>query len=276
MGVRIAGHTMGTPELTPAAAIDLFARLELDGVELICTDGYQCGVALQTPEGELQALRRRAADQGLAIAGLVPYMKDMNSADGAARRRSIAEAKGAVDIAVKLGCPAVRILAGHEVPAAERDAALRRLAEALREIGEHARPAGVRLAIENHMDTMATSAAATMEIVRAVDLPNVGVLYDQGNLTHLGQEEYGPAIDLQWPHIHHVHAKDMLWLGSERRAAVMGDGIVPWPQIVRRLTALGYDGYYSLEYERRWSPDQLPPAEVGMRRGAELLRGEVI
>ena len=43
--------------------------------------------------------------------------------------------------------------------------------------------------------------------------------------------------------------------------------------IVASLTDLGYEGFYSLEYERRWFPDQLPPPAVGMQQCLDFLRG---
>ena len=116
------------------------------------------------------------------------------------------------------------------------------------------------------MDTMATSAEMTMAIVRAVDLPNVGVLYDQANLAFMNSEVFEMAIALQGPRIQHVHVKDFYWRGTERIAAVLGQGIMPWEMIIASLNDLGYEGFYSLEYERRWFPDQLPPPAVGMQQ----------
>ena len=271
--MKIVGHTMGTPESTVLEAIDLFAGIGLDGIEIICADDYSCGINLATSSAELNRIRQRAADAGLVVAGLVPYAKDMNHPDAGAREQAVADLKGAVDIAVALDCRAIRVFGGHEVPPFEQGTALRWLADALREVGEYAQAADVELNIENHMDTMATSAEMTMAIVRAVNLPNVGVLYDQANLAFMNSEVYEMAIALQGPRIQHVHVKDFYWRGTERIAAVLGQGIIPWREIVSDLTDLGYDGVYSLEYERRWFPDQLPPPAVGMQQCLEFLRG---
>ena len=35
----------------------------------------------------------------------------------------------------------------------------------------------------------------------------------------------------------------------------MGQGDVPVPEIVARLRADGYDGYYSFEWEKKWAPE---------------------
>ena len=42
--------------------------------------------------------------------------------------------------------------------------------------------------------------------------------------------------------------------------------------VVRFASELGYDGYLSLEYERRWHPMDIPEASVGMKAGADYLR----
>ena len=271
--MKIVGHTMGTPEATLPEAMDLFAELGLHGIEIICADDYPCGLDLEASQRNLSEIRQRAADAGLIFAGLVPYTKDTNHPDALARQRAIADLKRAVNIAVALDCRAIRVFGGHEVPPGEQGIALGWLAESLREVGEYAATAGVQLNIENHMDTMATSAEMTMAIVRAVELPNVGVLYDQANLAFMNSEVYEMAIALQGPRIQHVHVKDFYWDGTQRVAAVLGQGIIPWAQIVGALSDLGYEGFYSLEYERRWFPHQLPPPAVGMKQSLDFLRG---
>ncbi len=264
---------MGTPDRALSEAIALFANLGMDGVEIICADDYSCGFNAQTSRAELRAIRGLATDLGLAIAGLVPYAKDMNSAEPQARQAAIAELKRAVDMAEALDCRAIRVFGGHEVQASQRETALGWLAESLRAVGEYAEAAGVQLNIENHMDTMATSAAFTLEIAEAVDLPNVGILYDQANLTFMGQEDHAEAIPLQFAHIRYAHVKDFFWQGEERIAAVLGHGSLPWRQILADLRARGFAGWHSVEYERRWYPDQLPPPEIGMKQCVDYLRG---
>jgi sugar phosphate isomerase/epimerase len=55
-------------------------------------------------------------------------------------------------------------------------------------------------------------------------------------------------------------------------ATPVGDGIIPWPAIIAALSRDGYRGCLSLEYERRWFPDQLPPAELGLARSRDALQ----
>jgi len=61
---------------------------------------------------------------------------------------------------------------------------------------------------------------------------------------------------------------------SERTvmSKIPGEGILPWPEIIRMLKTHNYNGYLSLEYERRWHPNDLPPAADGMKKGLLYLR----
>jgi sugar phosphate isomerase/epimerase len=53
---------------------------------------------------------------------------------------------------------------------------------------------------------------------------------------------------------------------------VVGDGILPWTDILPALKELGYDDVLSLEYEYRWHRQDLEPPAEGFRRGAQAVR----
>lgn len=42
--MKIAGHTMGTPEYTVTEAIALFHEIGADGAEIVVQDGYRSGI----------------------------------------------------------------------------------------------------------------------------------------------------------------------------------------------------------------------------------------
>ena len=61
------------------------------------------------------------------------------------------------------------------------------------------------------------------------------------------------------PFIRHVHIKD----ARGDRLTLPGEGELPIVPIVRRLLADGYDGAFSLEWEKKWHPE-LPPLETAL------------
>lgn len=97
--------------------------------------------------------------------------------------------------------------------------------------------------IENH-GGITSSAIFTRELLRRVNRPNVKLVFDPANF--IASKE-NPITALYWlyPYIEHVHVKD---INGEGFCAV-GEGVTPWLAIVYRLNKLGYNKYFSIEYE---------------------------
>jgi sugar phosphate isomerase/epimerase len=263
---------MATPELSVPEAMDLMGSLGLEGIEIIVGQDYRCSLPLEMPRQKLRNVKTHAQHAGLQIAQVVPYAWAVNHSDASHRQAAVDVLKRACDLASALGCRCVRLFAGAEVSETVWDESLERLVTSLSEVGDYALPLGLQLNIENHPGTMATSARNTVEIVEALGQPLFGILYDQGNLMELGAEGPAEAIALQQPYIRHVHVKDIKWEGGLRTATLLGQGHVPWKETLALLAATGYDGWLSLEYERRWHPEQLPDAAVGLVQARDFIR----
>src|SRR4029450_5759556 len=78
--MRIAGHTLGTPEQTVPEALALFATAGLDAAEVIYQDGYRSGLPLRDRRSAEQA-RRASEDTGISIVGMTPYTTGINTLD---------------------------------------------------------------------------------------------------------------------------------------------------------------------------------------------------
>ena len=59
---------------------------------------------------------------------------------------------------------------------------------------------------------------------------------------------------------------DYFYEDGKRRACVVGEGIVPWLEIMRKLK--GMDLNISFECKKRWYPDQIEDAVTGLLREA--------
>lgn len=293
---EIAGHTMGTPEYTVIEAIDLFSSIGLDGIEIVVQDGYKSGIPVDVSKDELIRIRDHAHTRNIRIICLTPYYADYNSLDDDVRNRSIEGLRKVIGLATVLGAQYIRIYGGNEqsggvsgVPTATHSEKRMRLVQAMRQLGDEARDAGVTLVIENHFNTMTVSAAESAAMLREINHPNVGILYDQANLAFTNKEAYTEAIDLQRGFIKYVHVKDLVFKTdstefissdvshqkeSERNVTtrIVGEGVLEWPRILSLLVAQGYEGWLSLEYERRWHAQDIPDASIGMKQSAQYLR----
>jgi L-ribulose-5-phosphate 3-epimerase len=265
-------HSMATPDSDPVGCLRIAAGLGLDGIELIVDRDYPSAVRPDAGAAALAALRRAADDLGLRIAALAPYDKSINTEPAEERAGAAAGLRRTVDLAHALGAEHVRVLPGVAVTPVRSAAALARAADTLRGLAGHATQAGVSLNLENHMDTMATTAARTRALAEAVGSPAVGILYDQANLTLMGAEPANEAVAAQWPLIRHAHVKNHVPEGADRRPVGLGEGVVDWRSTVRALLRAGYTGAFAFEYERRWYPGLLPPPEIGLPADRDLLR----
>ena len=109
-----------------------------------------------------------------------------------------------------------------------------------------------------------------------VGLENVGILFDYAWIYWARAESPAEAVNLCAPYLRHVHYKDWLidWNlegGDQRKARLMGEGSVPWPEVFAALEEVGYDGWITDEYEKYWHPELPEPGE-GMRRNLAYVR----
>ena len=292
---KIAGHTMGTPEYTVTEAIELFSSIGADGIEIVVQDGYHSGLPTDCPMELLEEVKECAAKNNIQIICLTPYNSRFNSLDEATRLAEVAGIEKVIGYCKVLGAKYIRIYGGNlstgETDLLEEKRA--KLVESMRYLGAKAKEAGVTLVIENHFNTMTLTARQSADLIREIDCDAVRILYDQANLTFTLNEDYEEAIELQSGLIGYMHVKDLQFNEGNRefkssevshpeesernvRTRIVGEGELPWRDILQDVKDHGYTGWLSLEYERRWHPDDIPDASIGMKKSIDFLRSECL
>jgi len=213
-------------------------------------------------------LRTLLADNGLALAavgtgaGWVKARLNLTLPDAAARSKARDFIRAIVDFAGPLGAPAIiGSMQGRSGAGVEPAAAMGHLAEALEDLGEHARQYGVPLLYEplNRYETdLVNTVGAGVALLESLSTRNVLLLAD---LFHMNIEEADlpAAIRAGAGRIGHLHFVD-----SHRRAA--GTGHLDFPPIVAALRQIGYDGYASAE------AFPLPEPDAAARQTIEAFR----
>src|SRR5438876_47538 len=168
-----------------------------------------------------------------------------------------------------LGCPAwtwPQIL----------DFAAAHIARGLRELGDYAGPKGVTVLIESHGDF--TDSPSLLELLRQADSPAVQLLWDAHHTFVSGKEQPEDTVRQVGRYIRHTHLKDSVPAATAggRRYVLTGTGEVPVRRQIEALVKIGYRGFYSFEWEKRWHPDIAEP-EVAIAQfatvAAEYLHG---
>lgn len=119
----------------------------------------------------------------------------------------------------------------------------------LRAAGERLAPAGVTLAIETHPD-LAENADVAIKTIHAVDLPNVRLNFDTGNIPfyNTGRDvvrELERCFDVTAA----VHLKDSSGVVGDRDFPPLGKGIVPVAEVLALLSERGFAGPCTIETE---------------------------
>lgn len=263
--MKAAAHTMSTPGMTLLEALPLYARLGFTGVEILYTATYSCALHPEASAGQIAELKARLADHGLQAAQITPYAKGFDDDDAAVRSASEDEIRRCIDLADELGAETVRLWAGSEPVPGREERQYDLLVTSLRSLTAVAGQPGITLCIENHVGSHAITSVDTVKIIDDVGSKWLGICYDPGNLLMLGESDSMGALERQMPHIRHVHFKDLRALGQRKHIpCLVGEGDVPWARLMPRLLDGGYDGFFSTEFEKRWHPEQLPEAEVGL------------
>lgn len=198
--------------------------------------------------------------------------------------------KGEVDIAAILGAPGMRHDITYSISREESgmhtfEAALPRIAKAVRAVTEYAASKGIRTMTENH-GFISQDSVRVEKLITAVNHPNFGVLLDLGNF-YCADENSAEAVGRLAPYAFHAHAKDFHiksgngfnpgegWFmsrgGNFLRGAIIGHGNVPLLQAIRALKRTGYDGVLSVEFEGMEDPlDGIRMGQANLRKLVEL------
>ena len=150
-----------------------------------------------------------------------------------------------------------------------RNDGLKRAAELLARAVPVAAAYGVRLAVETHDDL---SSAHTMADLLAYAGGSAGAVYDSHH-PHRMNERPGEVLAVLGDYLWHVQVKDARRLeGHDRWQLVpLGQGEVPVRELVSLLPGAGYEGWVSLEFERKRHPE-LAPADIALPPQVALLR----
>jgi len=224
--------------------------------------------------GTLKDIRKRASDEGLAIANLIGFAEWIVE-EPDRRTRGLEEARRNFAQAADLGCPFVAAppFGCHDRPGPSLDVIAERYATLL-EIG---RSFGVTPLLEfwGFSKTLSTLAEASYVAMQTGD-PTAKLLVDPYHLYRGGSNPqsisllHGTSIGVV--HMNDFPAIDRLKITDGDRV-YPGDGVASLDQWVKTLKEIGYDGVLSLELfsPALWAQDAYHVAETGIGKLRSLI-----
>jgi sugar phosphate isomerase/epimerase len=235
--------------------IENAAKLGFDGVEILHRQ-------MESEDRKyVNNLKRMAWSMGLDLFFLSIH-QNFVSPDKEKRQKDIDHTKRCIDLAVQLGCPAIRLNSGRwgtipefqkmldaggkeqPLPGYTDDDAFNWCIESINACLPHAEQAGVIMALENHWG-LTTSVDGLLRIYKGVNSPWLSINLDTGNFVG---DPYSQLETLA-PHATVVQAK-----------TYYGGGVyytreLDYKRIAKILREAGFKGYVSLEMEGKESAD---------------------
>ena len=168
------------------------------------------------------------------------------------RKERVAALKKWADFASWIGAPAVITHCGF-IPENASDPNFQGVLDAITEVAEYCKSKGIGFWFETGQETP----VVLLRVIERAGTGNLGINLDPANLILYGKGNPIDSLDVFGKYVRNIHVKDGLYptngdsLGKEVK---VGDGKVRFPEFMKRLKEIEFDG--ELIIEREISGDQ--------------------
>lgn len=258
--MKLAATTLGCPNWSFEKILHEFQRMGFEGIEIRGIEGNMDADAIPyfSAENAADTLARVKA-HGLE---LVCFGTSCNFHDARRFEANLEQGRKSIDVCQRMGIAMIRVF-GDAFPAEDpREEVLERVILGLRTLCDYAAPKGVQVLLEIHGEF--NTIEVIQPILKALDgTANFGILWDIEHSDRAYGDAVEPFYQLIRPYIRHIHAKDYIRATADEpfHLCLVGEGQIPIPTLVSWLQRDGYQGYFSLEWEKAWVPE-LPEPEI--------------
>ena len=246
--MKISFSTLACPDYEWSDIYSMAKDLGFDGIEIRgLGDDIFAVKARPFTEGQISKTVKKLSEIGIEIPCLSSgcCLKDKNNLD-----EVISEISSYINLAVKLKTPFIRILGDREpMPVDEVDDSY--VAEVLVKLADIAKDKGVTLLVETngvYADTKHLKA-----LLDKVDRIEVAALWDMHHPYRYANENPDETVENLGAYIKYCHVKDSVMVDGKAEYKLMGEGDMPLSEMFEALGKIGYEGYVSLEWVKRWA-----------------------
>ena len=246
--MKISFSTIGTPDFDWVDIYSMAKDLSFDGIEIRgIGDEISAVNAKVFSPAKIDATIKKLKELRLEIPCLDTgcVLKEEENRD-----LCIKEVTDYIELADKLKTPYIRLLADRD-PEPVTDVDDEYVAGVLRELAAIAEKYdNVTLLVETngvYSDTLRLK-----RLIERVGSSRVAVLWDVHHPYRYMEESPEETVKNIGSYIKHVHVKDSLMVDGKPKYKLMGQGDMPLKSIFASLAEIGYSGYASLEWVKRW------------------------
>ena len=255
--MRISFSTLGCPDFSWVDIYTMAKDFKFDGIEIRgLGENIYAVSAPPFTAGQIDKTIAKLASLHLSI----PCLSTGRSLKFRDEREQVVKEIGEyLRLAEKLSAPYIRLLADLDGPVTgEVDDDY--VAEVLLQLADMAKGTGVTLLCETngvYADTKRLRA-----LLDKVNRPEIAALWDMHHPYRYFGEALQTTVDNLGGYIRHVHTKDSVMVDGKVQYRMMGEGDLPITEMLDALASIGYEGYVSLEWVKRWAPDLTDPGIV--------------
>lgn len=245
--LKLSFSTLGCPKWSVSEILATAKDFGYDGIELrgVQSELHMTRHKALRPEN-IGATKAELDRMGLTIACVT---SGCVISDADHREENREEIMQYVDAAKTLGAPHVRVLgdalAGPSVPVDDY-----LVEDMAAELGEYAGKNGVTLLMESNGAYADTNRLA--KLLQDINCPHVKVIWDIHHPYRYFSEPPKETMQNLKGLIRHVHLKDGVMVNGRPSYRMMGQGDLPTRECIELLLESGFDGFYSLEWLKRF------------------------
>lgn len=249
--MKLSFSTLGCPKLNFREILAISKDLGYRGVEIrgIGNTIDAPDIAEFSPENQA-ATSKHLTDFGVQIAILTSacfaHRIDFDLEMGKRYART----------AALMGVPYIRVLSDTG-PKPEERIDFDLVVTNLKAICEYANKLGVMVLTETN--GFFADTAELKRLVCAVGEDKLGVIWDINHPFRFADESPEQTFENIGTFVHHVHIKDSQTTQGGFKYSMIGYGDLPIEKCVTLLQNSGYDGYFSLEWVKRWNAELEEP-----------------
>jgi len=249
--MKLSFSTVGCPDWSFDDILSIAKDIGYGGVEIrgIADQLDAPHMALFNAQN-IDKTMKKLADTGMEIPVLCS-----NAALCVNGAEALAEAKGYIDLAARLGVPYVRVMPTPNPQPEQCD--MQAGLAAYRELCEYGTDKKVTPLIETN-GALADSAVMAA-FIRDTGHENSGALWDINHTVRFFGESADDTMKNIGSLVKHVHLKDSIMENGKLVYKMPGSGDLPIRGCIAALEAAGYAGYYSFEWVKRWNPELTEP-----------------
>lgn len=267
---RLAFSTLACPGWSIEKVLEKAVEFGYEGIEW--RGGPEGHIRPDMGRAEKALVRRLSEDANIAVLAITTYTSFVSPLSKV-RLFNVDELRRYSDLAAELGAPFVRAFLGELPAGTYPDSRIyENISRCLWTASVYAASVSVKIAVEPHDDFVRSSVVSAIIDIEPFH-SDLRVIWDIGN-TFAAGEEPAEGFNALKDRLAYVQVKDGKKNGSIWQLCPLGGGEVPLRQAFELLSAHGYEGAISVEWEYAWHPELDPPGialPAALRTVRELL-----